>query len=149
MEYRRAGINDIEKFVEHRIRFVTSIRSIEDVALFRERTRAYIAEHIDKQDLLVFLAVEGDEIVSSCMACIFETAPLPSNLSGKSAELLNVFTVEGHRRKGHAEKLLHMMLGEAKRCSVSKIVLSYTEDGRGLYEKLGFTHLDKQMTIRL
>ena len=83
------------------------------------------------------------------MACIFQTAPLPSCPEGKTAELLNVYTKSGYRRKGLAEKLVNMLLAELKQKDVRKIVLEYTDDGFPLYQKLGFTEIDHQMQLRL
>ena len=92
MEYRRANRGDIERFVENRVEFAASIRQIDELELFRKRTRDYVEEHMEKDDMVIFIAVEGDRIISSCMACIFHTAPLPSCPTGVCAELLNVYT---------------------------------------------------------
>jgi ABC-type polysaccharide/polyol phosphate transport system ATPase subunit len=102
MEYRRANRNDVDSFVENRIEFVTSIRDIRDIDDFRNRTRQYIQEHIEKDDLIIFIAIDKNKIVSSCMACIFQTAPLPNCPTGTSAELLNVYTLKEYRRNGNA-----------------------------------------------
>ena len=74
MEYRRANRGDIERFVENRVEFAASIRQIDELELFRKRTRDYVEEHMEKDDMVIFIAVEGDKIISSCMACIFHTA---------------------------------------------------------------------------
>lgn len=52
-------------------------------------------EHIEKDDLIIFIAVDKNRIVSSCMACIFQTAPKSSCPNGTNAELLNVYNSEG------------------------------------------------------
>ena len=149
MEYRRANLNDVDAFLQNRIEFVESIRNIADISTFEKETRAYLEAHIGTDDLLVFLALDNGEIIASCMACVFTTAPLPNYLSGKSAELLNVFTKREYRRRGLATKLLTLMLGELKSAGVETVVLKYTEDGRTLYENLGFTLLKKQMQLCL
>ena len=149
MEYRRANRGDIERFVENRVEFAASIRQIDELELFRKRTRDYVEEHMEKDDMVIFIAVEGDRIISSCMACIFHTAPLPSCPTGVCAELLNVYTVQGYRRRGHAEKLLRMLIKEAGRLGVGKILLDATQMGRPLYEKLGFVPLSDQMQLKL
>lgn len=112
MDYRMANRNDIELFVSTRMEFVTSIRKIEDISDFENRTRQYLNEHIGKDDLIIFLAVEDGNIAASCMACLYETAPLPSCLSGKTAELLNVYTQSKYRGKGHAKILLNLLIQE-------------------------------------
>jgi len=149
MEYKQASRNDIDVFIEHRMEFVTSIRKIEDCDSFKDRTRKYLEEHIDKEDLIIFIAKDGGNIISSCMACIYETMPLPSCPRGKSAELLNVYTLSEWRRNGFAEKLIHMLIAESKKRGVEKIILDYTDAGLPLYKKLGFIPLGHQMQIRL
>lgn len=149
MEYRRAGKADIEQFIEHRVEFVTSIRNINDLEDFRETTEVYLKEHIEKDDLLIFLAIDCGKIVASCMACIFVTAPLPSCTSGKCAEVLNVYTVNEYRKRGCAKKLMILLLNETKRRGVQKLLLEYTDDGFHLYQKLGFQDSDRQMVLKL
>lgn len=149
MEFRRATRKDAEAFVENRIEFLTLIRTIEQPEKFRVETLAYILEHIGMDDLVIFLALDGDTIASSCMACIFRTAPVPSCPNGKAAELLNVYTKQAYRRMGLAEKLVRMMLSELQSRGVDKVLLDYTDDGLPLYRKLGFTILPQEMQLRL
>lgn len=49
------------------------------------------------------------------MLCIFNTAPLPSTLSGKIGELLNVYTKNEYRRQGHSKRLIKLLMDEAKK----------------------------------
>ena len=63
MEFRRATKADVEAFVDVRIEFVTQIRTIADVDDFRARTLEYLTDHIERDDLLVYLAVEDGEII--------------------------------------------------------------------------------------
>lgn len=149
MEFRRANRADMDMFLDNRIEFVKSIRDIPDIEAFRQRTRQYLEEHIDKDDLIIFIATEENKIISSCLACIHQTIPLPSCLSGKSAELLNVYTIKEYRNKGYAEKLIRMLFEETKNRGVEKIILDYTDMGYPLYKKLGFKELERHMELSL
>ncbi len=149
MEYRRANQNDVDIFVENRMKFVTSIREINDIDGFKNRTRQYIKEHIDSNDIVIFLALERGRIASSCMACIYHTVPKPSSPNGVSAELLNVYTLEEYRRQGHAEKLIGILIQELKKYGVEKLILDYTDLGLPLYQKLGFVAMQNQMQLKL
>lgn len=148
MEYRRANRSDIDLFVKNRIEFVTLIREISNIEDFENKTQEYLKEHIEKEDLIIFIAVDKNTIVASCMACIYQTAPKPSCPNGRSAELLNVYTLKEYRRNGHAEKLIRMLIQEVKNYGVEKMVLDYTDMGQPLYEKLGFIPLQNQMQLR-
>jgi N-acetylglutamate synthase-like GNAT family acetyltransferase len=149
MEYRRAQRNDIDMIVENRIEFVTSIAKIQNIAEFKDITKRYIEEHIDKDDLIIYIAIENNEIIASCMSCIYMTVPLASCLSGKYAELLNVYTKKEYRRKGHAERIISILSAELKEYGVEKIKLNYTDSGYPLYEKMGFKKLDRDMELTL
>lgn len=149
MELRKATLRDLDAFVENRMEFVKSIREINDMNNFRNSTVAYLEEHIGKEDLSIYIAIDDTKIVSSCMACIFQTVPLPSCPKGKSAELLNVYTLKEYRRKGLAEKLIRMLLCQLKKDGVEKVLLDYTDMGLPLYQKIGFTPLNHQMQLRL
>jgi len=50
----------------------------------------------------------------------------------------NVYTYPNHRRKGIATKVMHALLSEAKQRDVASVDLLSTDDGKHLYEKLGF-----------
>ena len=149
MDFRRANKDDVEQFVATRIEFLTLIRTIGNTNEFRDSTLSYINSHIDQDDLVIYLAVDQGKIVSSCMACLYQTPPLPSCLTGKTAELLNVYTQADYRRKGIAERLVRMLLAELHARNVEKVMLDYTDDGLALYQKLGFTILPYQMELKL
>ena len=149
MVYRLAARGDVERFAAVRIEFLKLIRTIENPEAFAADTVRYLGEHIEGDDLVILLAVDGDVIAASCMACLFQTAPVPSCPTGKTAELLNVYTLPAYRRQGHAETLLRRMLRELQDRGVEKVLLDYTDDGLPLYEKLGFTRLPYEMQLRL
>lgn len=149
MEYRRAKLEDIDLFVKNRIEFITSIKEISNIEDFKNQTKQYIKEHIEKDDLIIFIAIDKNRIISSCMASIFQTVPKPSCPKGINAELLNVYTIKEYRRNGYAEKLLNMLIQEIKNLGVEKIILDYTDMGLPLYQKLGFTILQNQMQLKL
>lgn len=149
MEYRKLRENEITAFVENRIEFVKMIGELKEVGLFKVKTTEYIKKNINKDNLLIYIAVKDNEIISSCMLCIFETIPLPSNYSGKTGELLNVYTKKEYRRQGHAAKLIKLLIDEARKKGVGKVNLSYTAGGYPLYKLLGFKKIDNQMEYRL
>ena len=54
MDYRMANRSDIELFLSNRIEFVTSIREIENITEFENKTREYLNAHIEKDDLIIY-----------------------------------------------------------------------------------------------
>lgn len=149
MVIKKAGKDEIDLLTENRMEFVSLIRDISNKDEFKENTRKYLKNYIEKDNLISYIAMEQEKIVSSCILCIYETLPTPSCINGKSGLLLNVYTLEGYRRKGLAIKLLEKLIQDAKALGVDKILLDYTDDGYGLYKKLGFEELDRQMRLKL
>lgn len=78
-----------------------------------------------------------------------QTIPLPSNYSGKVGELLNVYTKQEYRKQGYSKKLIKLLMDEARKKGVSKIILNYTDEGYHLYKSLGFKEIDTQMEYKL
>jgi len=149
VEYRKLLESEIEAYVEHRLEFINVISHIQDEAAFRQVTRSYLEEFVASNEALIYVAVEEREIVASCLINVSRTAPGPSCLNGKIGELLNVYTKEGYRRKGHAKKLIELAIEEAKSLEVSYILLVATEDGYPLYQSMGFQLLDREMKLSL
>lgn len=149
MEFRRAVKEDAERFADVRMEFIQQIRTLANPNDFREKTLAYLKEHIESDDLLVYLAVEDGVIVSSCMASLYQTPPVPSCPTGHTADLLNVYTKREFRRRGLAEQLIRMLFVQLRQRGVEKVLLDYTEDGLPLYQKLGFVELPHQMELKL
>ena len=149
MEFRRATKEDVERFSDVRMEFIQQIRTLANPNDFREKTLAYLKEHIESDDLLVYLAVEDGAIVSSCMASLYQTPPVPSCPTGRTADLLNVYTKREFRRRGLAEQLVRMLFMQLRQRGVEKVLLDYTEDGLPLYQKLGFVELTHQMELKL
>lgn len=140
---------DIEQLTKLRTDFVASIRSIPDIAAFEAATRAYFEANIASDGAIAFVADCGGSIVATSMACVYSTAPLARNIRGITAELLNVYTLPEARRHGLASRLTSLTIEEARRRGVGKLWLEYTDDGRPLYEKLGFTDNGRIMELRL
>lgn len=70
---------------------------------------------------------------------ISEKPANPVYPNGLTGLILNVLTYPPYRRRGITTRLLEALIEEARRSGVSCLELSATEDGRLLYEKLGFT----------
>jgi N-acetylglutamate synthase-like GNAT family acetyltransferase len=60
-----------------------------------------------------------------------------------------VHTAAPYRRQGLSTRVLQQILEEAGALGLGEIFLDYTADGKALYEKLGFSHLDKDMVLKL
>ncbi len=149
MEIRRATIKDLDRLIKNRIKFVSDIGEISSPEEFSESTSNYFKSHIEKDDLIIWMAVDKDEIVATVELSIYEIMPTLSCMCGKTGYLLNVWTDENYRRQGLATKLLDNTLEDAKKAGVMNISLKATNQGRPVYEKLGFKNIPNGMEIKL
>jgi GNAT superfamily N-acetyltransferase len=69
-------------------------------------------------------------------------------VDGRQALVLNVFTEPRWRRRGVAAMLMHQVIVWAKTADVDTLVLHASEDGRPLYEKLGFVRTTEMRFAR-
>lgn len=150
MIIRRATKEDIDKLIENRMKVIFEVSNSQySDESFYDNTCDYIKNHIDKDGFIVWIAVDNDEIISIVMLSIYEILPTMFNVSGKTGYILNVWTDENYRRQGLATKLLKNIFADAKKAGVNSIHLKATEQGKFVYEKLGFFVEPNEMAIKL
>lgn len=156
MTIRLATTEDLQQLCEHRFSFIKSLKKL-DVSestpqhilsffeQFKSDTYHYLEKHLCDGTLQAFIAIENEQIVSSCLLCIYDLLPTPKNPSGKEGCLLNVYTLPAYRKQGFATALLTQALDYAKCNHIGLIHLSATDEGLPLYQKLGFILQEKEL----
>lgn len=69
--------------------------------------------------------------------------------NGKSACLLNMYTLPGFRGRGAAGKILAFLVEEARKMDCCKVYLNASSMGKPLYEKFGFLPVENEMVFDL
>ncbi|MEN9583868.1 MAG: hypothetical protein RLZZ616_874 [Pseudomonadota bacterium] len=85
-----------------------------------------------------WVAEVGGEVVASGTLALFVRPPYPGNLSGREAYLLNMYTLPAYRKQGMASALLNAMVAYACAEQLGKVWLHASDEGRPLYERVGF-----------
>lgn len=140
MVFDKATIKDIGVLTELRIAYLNEdlgVISDENLELMKSTLPSYYTKHLNK-DLMVYVARDGEDIVSCAFLLIVEKPMSPSFITGKTGTVLNVYTKPDYRKKGYAKKLITTMLEDAKAEGLSIIELKATEDGYSLYKSVGF-----------
>lgn len=143
MIFDKATKKDIGVLTDLRIAYLNEdlgVISDENLELMKSTLPSYYTKHLNK-DLMVYVAKDGEKIVSCAFLLIVEKPMSPSFITGKTGTVLNVYTKPDYRKKGYAKKLMTMMLEDTKAEGVSIVELKATEDGYSLYKSVGFEML--------
>jgi len=95
---------------------------------------------------LASLFAEPDKIVAGAGVQLREVPPHPQPdvngkvdiVSGRQAIIQNVFTEPEWRRRGLAALLIERIIDWTRRKGIDSLVLHASDEGRALYERLGF-----------
>ncbi len=145
---RKAVPDDMDKLIKLRIDYLTtdmgSLKA-EDEAVIKSQLVNYIIRNLN-QTFIAYFAEVDKKVVSTAFLAISEKPANPRFITGKTGTLLNVLTYPEYRRKGLASKVILSIIKEARQLGVSYIELSATEEGKPVYEKLGFSEIKSKYT---
>jgi len=148
MNIRKATIEDIDILIKLRLDYLLTDRgrlTPDEENAIRSQLVTYYTKHIN-HDFIAILAETDNNVLSTAFLAISEKPANPAFITGKTETLLNVLTYPEYRRMGIATKVISKIIDEAKQLGVSSIELSATQDGKPLYEKLGFTEPKSKYT---
>lgn len=140
---RPATLSDLNALLEFRLAMLEAVFPREasgpawDPAPLREANERWLGEHLGL-DFQAWMAEMDGRVVASAGLLWFPHPPGPNNPGGLEAYILNVFTQPEARRLGAARALMERLVEEAKAAGVRRIWLRASEDGRPLYESMGF-----------
>lgn len=117
----------------------------------QEMVRAFAAWVADaiRRDVYVGWIVETweREPVANAGLFLLEWPPHLRDIGVMRGYILNVWTDDDHRRKGIARGLMETVMSEAHRRNIRVLTLHASEEGRQVYEKLGFGQSREMMFV--
>ncbi len=137
---REATADDIPEILEQRKRMYIDMGRDEPKALATmvSTSREFLTQAIPAGFFRSWLASTNDRIVAGGAVLI---VPWPSHTYDgecRRATILNVYTYPEYRRRGIARKLMQHMIEWCRNEGLAMVYLHASEDGRPLYESLGF-----------
>lgn len=151
MQIRRATIDDIDLLIRLRLDYLldeNKLQSLDDLDGITAKLREYFGKWIPVGGFIALIAEDNGNVVSTAFLSIVERPPRNANTSYLVGTVYNVFTYPEYRRKGIATKVMQKLLEEAKSLDIASVDLLSTQDGKPLYEKLGF-HIANYTAMRL
>ena len=144
---RRATPADIDVLTDLRQQFLEKIGYASDDV--PHAVRCYFKEALPSGDFVAFVAESEGRIVATGGVQIFQKVPHGRNLSGKEGFVLNMFTLPKWRGRGIATDLMQRIVAFVLEAGARCIRLHTSDDGLGIYTKLGFRPDNSEMVVYL
>ncbi len=137
---RNATAADIPEILRQRVRMYEDM-NYKDANLLKEMTRitaTYLEQAMRSQTFHAWLACDIDRPIAGGAVIISPWPAHPYDLECRRATILNVYTDPEYRRRGIARQLMQTMISWCKTEGLARVTLHASDDGRHLYESLGF-----------
>ncbi len=137
---REGTVVDIPEISRQRRRMCEDMHYTDAQALSAmvDVTIGYLKKAIPEGSFRSWLACDDARIVAGGAVVI---SPWPSHaydLECRRATILNVYTEPEYRRRGIARQIMQTIIAWCKQEGFARVSLHASEDGRHLYESLGF-----------
>lgn len=146
--FGEASKDDIEQLIRLRIAYmIDDFCGISDHE--KECMEKQLPDYFDRKlgdELIAFVAKDGERIVSVAYLHIIE---MPANsilLNGLYGEVLSVYTEPEYRGKGLCTKLIQNLVDYGKKRGLGRVDLSATKEGYPIYAKVGFVDKEQRYT---
>ncbi|MDF1504428.1 GNAT family N-acetyltransferase [Roseisolibacter sp. H3M3-2] len=145
---RLAGASDVRLIAEHRAAMWADMGQLhpDAVAAMVDETAARLGPALAEGRYVGWLlesAAHPGRVVAGAGVLLREQLPFPVDGGravrfGEQGLVINVYTDPAWRRRGLAERLMRALLAWAETRGLSSVILHASDDGRPLYERLGF-----------
>ncbi len=148
---RRASATDVETLVAHRRAMFHDMGYNDEVALddMSAKFRVWVLQRINAGEYLSWLVYAPDGSVAAGTGLwLMDWPPHMVGKGPRRGNILNVYTHERFRGQGLARELMEAVLRWCRENHVDTIILHASNDGRNLYESMGFIATN-EMRLRL
>ncbi len=150
-QIRLAASQDVEIISWHRARMFQDMGELPDHLFesFRARSLEYLRSALASGDYVGWLIFQRDhpqKILAGAGLLLRQVPPFPVSreigetgiTDGRQGLIVNVFTEPEWRRRGLARRLMEHILAWSREQGIQSILLHASDEGRALYEQLGF-----------
>jgi GNAT superfamily N-acetyltransferase len=109
-----------------------------DGAAYREAVREYLVRSLADGTYFSAVAEAGGGLVAANGLVTFLKPPTILGGTGRIGYISNVYTLPEWRGQGIAGRLIELLIERARQDGVDKLILTATDLGKGVYERVGF-----------
>jgi GNAT superfamily N-acetyltransferase len=150
LEIRVASMKDIPEILRQRRAMYEDMdyKDAESLGAMVSLTAGYLTKALSDGSFRAWLAADGECVVAGGAIIISPWPARPYDLECRRATILNVYTDRDYRRRGVARRLMQTMIDWCRREGFARVNLHASEDGRHLYESMGFEE-SNEMRLKL
>lgn len=148
---RQALPADIPEILRQRRRMYEDMHYDDSAALnaMVSASYAYLQKAMAEGSFRAWLACEGPHAIAGGAVIISPWPAHPYDLECRRATILNLYTDPNYRRRGIARQLMQTMIDWCRRQGLARVTLHASDDGRHLYQSLGFEPSNEmRLTLR-
>ena len=150
LNIRVATINDIPEILRQRRAMYEDMdyRDADALAAMVSLSADYLTEALSDGSFRAWLASVENRVVAGGAIVIAPWPAHPYDLECRRPTILNVYTHPDYRRRGIARRLMQTMIDWCRCEGFARVNLHASEDGRHLYESMGF-EVSNEMRLKL
>lgn len=147
---REASPADIPEILRQRCGMYEAMGTKDPDALkaMAKLSAGYLSKAMADGSFRAWLACDGARVVCGGAVIVTPWLAHPDDLECRRVTILNVYTNPEYRRRGLARKITQTMIDWCRREGFARVTLHASDDGRRLYESLGF-ELSNEMRLKL
>ncbi len=137
---RPATPNDLPEILRHRLGMYEAMGYTDASALssMLSTSKSYLAAALQNGSFRGWMALVEERVIGGGAILINPWPSHPYDLECRRATILNVYVDPGFRRQGIARQLMRTMIDWCRKEGLAAVYLHASNDGRPLYESLGF-----------
>lgn len=139
--YSFATTEDAENLASARVAFLTELLGVQDedaAGGLAHELSAYFRKALPAQHYLGVIARQNGRLAATGGMVFREQPGSFKNPTGKTAYILNMYTLPEFRRKGISTAIMEQLMDIARSKGYNSFELHATPDGEPVYQKLGF-----------
>ena len=149
-----ATVNDIPTLVKHRRGMFVDMALLKGDTLNAEGMESmdltyasFVRAHLIDGRLQAWIVTDGDRPAASGSILYTDWLPRPDGKQAVLAYVHSVYTEPVYRRLGLARQILNAMIAECRERGLPRLTLHASDEGRGLYDQLGFVPTNEMRLV--